>query len=107
MVIIAQNRFNNTTANSLFSPARSEQYFLDELIVSNVSGASLTFRIFVDIDGTTYDQTTSLYYDITLKKGQTYEINLGFSLKSSAGNIAVQNSVANGVNWTLKGESEK
>lgn len=101
--ILAQARENSTSAVSLFSPSDGKQYFLNELKVCNVSGAAVNYRIFLDADGTTYDQTTALYYDIQLQAGQTDEIVLNLPLYSSSGNLAIYNSVANAINFTLHG----
>ena len=63
---LGQTRPSNTTATSIYSPGSSVTAVVRNIHCCNTSGATATFRIFVDDDGTTYDETTALFWDVTL-----------------------------------------
>ena len=71
---LGQIRPANTTAVSLYSPGADTQTIIKSIIVCNTSGSSATFRIFVDDNGTTYDQATALFYDVALAANNTLQI---------------------------------
>jgi len=66
-VQLAQARPVNTDATSFIAFTCE----VDEIIVCEQSGTARTFRIFNDVDGTTADQTTAIFYDVAIKANQT------------------------------------
>ena len=101
---LGQLRPANTTAASLYSPASSTEAVIQSIIVSNTSGSAATYRIFVDDNGTTYDQTTALYYDISLPADTSDSIQVYITMNDSTGNLAVRTSVNNAITFTAFGE---
>lgn len=101
---LGQLRPANTTAASLYSPGASTEAVIQTIIVCNTSGAAATYRIFVDDDGTTYDQTTALYYDIPLAADATDNIEVKIAMNDTNGNLAVRTSVNNAITFTAFGE---
>jgi hypothetical protein len=61
------------------------------------------FRIFADDDGTTYDESTALFWDVTIEGNTTVELDTFMALDGSAGNLAVRTSVANALTFTAFG----
>ena len=100
---LGRSRYNNTSNNSIFSPEAGEQWFIELLKCTNVTTSVVKVRVFVDPDGTTYSEDTAEYYDTPIQPGQTLELAINYPLYSSAGNVAVYNSVANSVNFRLFG----
>ena len=100
---LAQARENSTNAVSVYSPAASTTAIIKMLTVCNQSGGSVTFRLFVDDDGTTYDETTAIYYDVSVPPGVPFERNVFIPMNNSSGNIAYRSSVANALTITLFG----
>ncbi len=100
---LGQLRPANTTAASLYSPASSTTTIAYSLIVCNTSGASAKYRIFHDDNGTTYDQTTALFYDIALAADTTDVIEIKISANDSTGNIAVRTDTNSALTFTLYG----
>jgi hypothetical protein len=98
---LAQARENSTDAVSIYSPAAGEivQIFLK---ICNQSGAVATVRVFHDDNGTTYDESTAIMYDMTLAAGATLEIDKVF-MNDSIGNLAYRSSVANALTATVYG----
>ena len=98
---LAQARENSTNAVSIYSPGAGEtvQAFLK---IANNTAAVAAVRVFHDDDGTTYDETTALLWDIDIEPGQFLEIDKVF-MNNSAGNLAYRSSVANALTATVYG----
>ena len=98
---LAQARENSTNAVSIYSPGAGEtvQAFIK---IANNTAAIAAVRIFHDDDGTTYDETTALAWDIDIDPGQILEIDKIF-MNNSSGNIAYRTSVANALTATVFG----
>lgn len=99
--MLGQLRPANTNNASIYSP--DDYAVIDRIIVCNQGGITPKFRIFLDDDGTTYDETTVLYWDISLDVDQTVEIEGPFYMANSAGNLAVRTDTANDVTFTVFG----
>lgn len=103
---LGQLRPANTTAASLFSPVANQRVHITDLIVCNTTGGAVTYRIFHDEDGTTYDETTALYFNNTLGANVTERItarDLFIYMANSSGNIGVRTSSGNAITFTLYG----
>lgn len=74
--LLAQSRPSGTTAATLFTATMPTE--ITSIVVCNTSAAAATFRICHDDDGTTYDQTTALYYDANINAGETMWLSGGF-----------------------------
>jgi hypothetical protein len=96
---IAQARENSTSAVSVFSPGAGETHQL-RIKVANTSGASARVSIYHDDDGTTYDETTAIVWQVYVSDGQLFEIKDIF-MNSSSENLAYQSSVANALTITV------
>jgi|TARA_R110000824_G_scaffold14736_1_gene62532 hypothetical protein len=106
---LAQVRPANTNAATVYTSGRSVE--ITKIILCETSGSSCTFRIFHDNDGTTYDQTTALYYDVALAANTTLVIStevLGAGLSVyKTGAIGFRTSVANTPTITIYGVMEQ
>jgi len=98
--IIFQARENSTNAVSVYSPGASTTAVIKTIFICNQSGASATFRLFVDDDGTTYDETTALYWDVSVPGNYTLHLNTFIAMDDQTGNIAYRSSVANALTVT-------
>lgn len=105
--ILAQSRPANTTATSFYSPPNNTVRTEITLVtVCNTSGAPAKFRIFIDDDGTTYDETTALFWDIDVPADTTVEIldnESSWWMTNSAGNLAGRTDTANAFTFTVFG----
>jgi hypothetical protein len=103
--VLGQLRPANTTAASVYSPAASTEAQITAITVCNTSGAAATMRIFLDDNGTTYDQTTALYYDVPVAADDTVSIffERGIFMNDATGNLAVRTSVADALTFTVWG----
>ena len=100
---LGQARENSTNAVSVYSPGASTTAVIKSIVVCNQSGASATFRIFLDDDGTTYDQSTALYYDMPIGANTVIQIDTFWPMNNANGNLAYRLSVANAITITVFG----
>jgi len=83
--------------------ATIDSFIVKSIIVCNTSGAVAAYRIFHDSNGTTYDQTTALFYDIPIAANTTHTLEFNLMDNDATGNIAVRTSVANAITFTVYG----
>ena len=100
---LGQLRPANTTAASLYSPGVSTTTIIKTITVVNTGGVNAKYRIFVDDDGSTFDESTALFWDTELISGETDAIDLFFAMNNSSGNLGVRTSVANALTFTAFG----
>lgn len=103
-VQIAQSRPSNTNAVSAISPTDGQIIQVTSVFICNTTGSNATCRIFHDEDGTTYDQSTALFYDVTLAANTSLHIDLADTwLRDSTGNLAVRVGTASAITFTFYG----
>lgn len=100
---LGQLRPANTTAASVYSPAAATTWVAKSLIVCNTSTASCAFRVFHDENGTTYDETTALFWDVPIAANETITVTALLAGYDATGNVGVRTSVANALTFTLYG----
>ena len=100
---LGQKRENSTNAVSVYSPNANTTTTIKTIVVCNTSGAAATFRIFNDDNGTTYDETTALFWDVAIAADTTVEITGAYEMNDSTGNFAYRSSVANALTISLYG----
>ena len=93
----------NTTAASLYSPGASTQTLIKSIVVCNTSAGAVTYRIFHDDNGTTYNTTTALYYDVSLAANTSIILSLNLVMNDATGNLSVRTSSANDLTFTCYG----
>lgn len=102
---LGQLRPANTTAAALVTPDDSRPYSVDFINICNVStGTTAYVYIYHDEDGTTYDETTALIWNMTVHAGETLQIEAPIAGYKVAGRLAVKTSVANAITFTAYGE---
>ncbi len=103
--VLAQLRPADTNAASLYSPPDNRAVELTKLVICNTTGSAATFRVFLDDNGTTYDQTTALIYDPEIGGNLTWEQDLeGWGMVDTTGNLAVRTGTADALTFTLFGK---
>ena len=100
---LAQHRENSTSAVSIYSPSAGQTVIIKTVTLCNTTSSAATFRIFMDDDGTTYDQTTAKYYDASLAANSTLDLSVFWAMNNSNGNLAFQNGTANAITITVDG----
>lgn len=100
---LAQIRPANTTATSAYSPASSVTTKITRVLVCNTTSSPHDFRIFLDVDGTTFDETTALFFDVATPAKTTVEIEGEWWLDKAAGNLAVRTDTNDAFTFTVFG----
>ena len=101
---LGQARPANTTAVSLVSPTGSEEISITEFTVCNTTALASTYRVFHDDDGTTYDETTALYFDVAIPANTTHVFDKqSINLNDSDGNFAIATGTNNALTFTAWG----
>lgn len=106
---LAQLRPSNTNTATLFTATLGTE--ITSLVVANTSNASATYSVYHDNDGTTYDESTALYFTVSLN-AYTSAIVLpsqgagtGFTV-ASGGSIGVKSGTSSAITYTLYGVTE-
>ena len=100
---LGQARENSTNAVSIYSPAVNTETIIKSIIITNTSGASATVRMFIDSNGTTYDETTAIAWDVDIPIDGVWDREVTMCMNDSTGNFAYRSSVANALTITLNG----
>jgi UTP:GlnB (protein PII) uridylyltransferase len=100
---LAQATPPDTTAVSIYSPDRRDKFTIENIIICNTSGSAVTYRIFVDDDGSTYDTTTAIAYDVSLTANTTDIIEVNLYMSDPEGNLAVRTSTGAALTFTVNG----
>jgi len=101
---LGQLRPADTNAASLYSPVSNIVTMISSVFISETSGTARTFRIFHDDNGTTFDETTALYFDVAIAANTTTPISLNIFMSDPAGNLAVRSSANSALTFTVYGE---
>ena len=99
--MLGQLRPANTTAASLYAPAANVTAIIKTIFVANTSSSVALFCIFVHNTGTTYDETTALFWDVSIASHATVELNSFLAMNNSAGHLAVRTDTANALTFTF------
>lgn len=105
-VILGQLRPADNVAASLYSPAANVIAGIETIHVCNTTGTAATFRLFVDNDGTTFDETTALEFDKSCPANNSVEFHYpgeGLPMPDDAGNLGVRSGTANALTFTTWG----
>ncbi len=100
---LGQARENSTNAVSVYSPAASTTAIIKTMIVCNTTPNDRSFRIFLDDDGSTYDQSTALFYNIPIGAYQTVQIDGWYPMNDAGGNLAYRSDNALAITITIFG----
>ena len=100
---LGQLRPANTTAASLYSPGASTTTIIKTIVVCNQTASSAKYRIFMDDNGTTYDESTALFFDIAIGANSTDQIDTFYAMNDSTGNLAVRTDTNSALTFTCFG----
>ena len=97
---LGQTRENSTNAVSVYEAITPTK--ITSITLCNVTGSPANFSLFLDVNGTTYDESTALYFEAPLPANSTLTITAPYFM--NAGNLAYQNGTANAITITASGE---
>lgn len=96
---------SDTSVHSIYQPPTKGQAIVHTITVTNTSNSGTTFRIFLDINGTTYNTTTAIAYDVAINANSTiqFEYINGKVMFNPAGNLAVRTGASNSLTFSVDG----
>ena len=100
---LGQARQSDTSPVSVYSPSQGKMVIIKTIIIANTSGADATLRLFLDDDGTTYDETTALAWNVTVGADSVVQFDGAYTMNDENGNFAYRSSVASALTITLFG----
>lgn len=100
---VGQARPANTAAVSVYTPADGMTTDIVTLVICNSSASAAAYRVFHDADGTTYDESTALFYDVTIPAKTTDIHDMQVFMADSGGNLAVRTDTASALTFTVYG----
>tara|TARA_R110000851_G_scaffold113151_1_gene237665 strand:- start:255 stop:599 length:345 start_codon:yes stop_codon:yes gene_type:complete len=101
--IMGQARENSTSAVTVYTLPSRTTAIIKSIVVCNTSGSDTTFRVFIDDDGSTYDQSTALFYDVDLPADETLTFDSFTAMSTVNGTIGYSSGLANAVTVTIFG----
>lgn len=104
--MLAQHRENSTNPTTIYSGVdivNVNSTTVNHIHIANTSGGTATCTIYYDDNGTTYDESTTLYHEMKLDPDETIEIETLIYVDYN-GNLAYKSSEANALTVTLFGE---
>ena len=103
-LMIAQLRPSNNSMGNLYSSPVGLLTVITGICIVNTSNAARTFRLCYDDDGSTFDESTALYWDRGIDKNETFLAQLQIAVNhQNAGNLGFRSSIANALTITLFG----
>jgi len=92
-----------TSAVSILSPGVGQEKWVKQIVIVNTSGAPCWIKIYWDEDGTTYDDTTIVFYgNITATVPFVYDVGLKI-MGNAAGNLAIKAQTNDSLTVTVTG----
>lgn len=102
---LGQVRPSGTSAVSLYQPPADTDTIVSMIKCCNVNDTqSASVSVYLDDDGSTFDVTTALHYQVSVAPGETFEITGTITLNNPDGAIGVQTSIANAITFTVFGD---
>ena len=103
-LMLAQLRPSNTAMTSLYSSPVGLLTVITGICIVNTSNAAKSFRICYDNGGSTFDESTALYWDKPIDKNETFLVQLQIAVNhQNAGNLGFRSGGANALTITLFG----
>ena len=87
--LLGQARPSDTNNATLYTKT-GDAVYLDQLFICNNTGSAVAARVFFDDDGTTYDTTTCLFYDLSIAANDTCVQELRAYMNTAAGSIGIR-----------------
>jgi len=100
---LGQTRSAATAPVSVYSPAVGTDAVIKHVTLCNTTNAGASYSLFLDADGTTYDQSTAMAYDIPIPGNSFVFLNVFWPMSQASGNFAYRTSTANAVTVTVNG----
>ena len=102
--ILGQLRPSTSDAQIIYAANQGKKAIITDVFICNVSSGKTEFSLYYSDGGQISDETTALFQDAALNKGQTYALNNMCVGVSVEGKIIVKSQSGNDVNFTIFGK---
>jgi len=92
-----------TSPVSIYSPGGSVIGIIRQIVICNHESTADEFGIWLDNDGTTYDDDTALFEDVEIAANSTVILDVFWPMNNVAGNLTVKAKTANTLTFTVFG----
>lgn len=101
---LAQARPANTSTATLLDPVDNNLYIVYTVIIANVTGTAANASVYHDKDGTTYDQSTALLYQVSVPANDSTVLTFekGLTIRGS-GHLGIQSGTSSALTYSLYG----
>jgi hypothetical protein len=104
--LFGQSRPSDTNFATVYSRPASTESIVKQVTISNSTAGAATFRLCVDNDGNTYDESNNLYWDVTIDPNTS--LNIGpkdcfIAMNTANGTIGFRSSVASALTCSIYG----
>jgi len=100
---LGQARPAGTSPVSIYSPGAGVTAIIKNITICNSTGVKTQFSIYHDDDGTTYDQTTALFFTVDIERNSTITLPAFMAMNDASGNLAIQTATANALTFSVYG----
>ena len=100
---LAQARPLDVNTVSIFNVSSGEIFAIASIVICNTSGLDTTYRVFHDNDGSTYDESTALFWDADIRANSSHTIEIFLAMDNSTGNLAIKSGASSALTFTLYG----
>jgi len=105
---LGQARENSTDAVSVYSPPVDIiSTIITSVILCNTTGSAATYRLFHSFGGTTYDESTALFFTVSLAANSTIDLETFIVMTNPDGNFAYRTGTANAITISVYGAEIK
>ena len=106
---LAQLRPPNTAAMTIVSKPAKSTILIKSIFIANTTNAVSNISLFLDQNGTTYNQTTALLYNVAVSAYTTVALDyspggIPIGADLTAGSLGVQIDVANAITFSIFGQ---
>lgn len=102
--VLAQARPAGTAAVTAYTKASRQIVTITHIIIANTTGSSANYSLFMHTSGSTYDQTTALYYAVPLAANTSIKIDINATLEVASGTIGIQTGTGSALTFNIFGE---
>ena len=100
---LAQARENSTNTATVYTVPASTDTIVRTIIVCNTSEAVANVEIYIDDNGSTYDETTAIVWNGDVPEHGTLQMDGFYAMGTAGGTVGYRSSVANALTITLFG----
>lgn len=103
-VMLGQSRPSGTSTETLVNTLDKSKFIVYTIYIANNTSSAADFSIYHDNDGTTYDQSTALYYEVSLAGNTTEKIEIRRGLPVVDGaTIGIKSGTGDALTFTIYG----